>query len=283
MNRNAHHRKAQDPSTVTDSRPSLLIIDPQNDFCDIPGAALPVPGADADMRRLAALIDARGAALDAITITLDSHQRLDIAHPGFWQRADGTPVAPFTTITAAQLRAGEFRPRDALALPRAQAYLDALEARGRYTLMVWPVHCEIGSWGHNLHAAVQAAVAAWQERRLRPVHYVIKGMNPWTEHYSALQAEVPDPADPDTALNRALLARLDASAELWIAGEASSHCVRATVEHLAAHLPSGRLDKLVLIEDAMSPVAGFETQAREFLAAMRARGLRVTRCAELGA
>ena len=23
----------------------LLLIDPQNDFCDLPGAALPVPGA----------------------------------------------------------------------------------------------------------------------------------------------------------------------------------------------------------------------------------------------
>ena len=31
----------------------LLIIDPQNDFLDIEGAALPVPGANADMHRLA--------------------------------------------------------------------------------------------------------------------------------------------------------------------------------------------------------------------------------------
>jgi len=34
----------------------LLIIDPQNDFCDIPGAALPLPGANADMHRLAAFM-----------------------------------------------------------------------------------------------------------------------------------------------------------------------------------------------------------------------------------
>lgn len=66
----------------------LLIIDPQNDFCDLPEArrpagvapALPVPGADADLRRLAALIRATGDHLDEITVTLDSHQRLDIAH-----------------------------------------------------------------------------------------------------------------------------------------------------------------------------------------------------------
>jgi nicotinamidase/pyrazinamidase len=32
----------------------LLIIDPQNDFCDIPNAALPVAGAKSDLQRLAA-------------------------------------------------------------------------------------------------------------------------------------------------------------------------------------------------------------------------------------
>ena len=33
----------------------LLIIDPQNDFCD-PNGALFVPGADEDMKRLASMV-----------------------------------------------------------------------------------------------------------------------------------------------------------------------------------------------------------------------------------
>lgn len=261
---------------------SLLIIDPQNDFCDIPGAALPVTGADADLRRVAALIRAQGEAIEAITITLDTHQQLDIAHPGFWQGRDGRAVAPFTAITAAQLRAGEFTTRDPAAAPRALAYVDQLEARGRYTLMVWPVHCEVGSWGHNLHAEVHAALAAWQQQHQRNVDYVFKGMNPWTEHYSALQAEVPDAEDPGTQLNLPLIARLDRAERLLIAGEASSHCVKATVEDLAAHLPSGRRDKLVLLTDCMSPVGGFESQAGDFISAMQAQGLTLsTSTAEL--
>jgi len=267
---------------VSTDAPHLLIIDPQNDFCDIPGAALPVAGADADMRRLASLVRSRGAALGAITVTLDSHQRLDIAHPGFWQAADGGAVTPFTQITATQLRAGEFRPRDAGALASAQAYLEDLEARGRYTLMVWPVHCEIGSWGHNVHAEVHAALAAWQEAQQRNVAYVIKGTNPWTEHYSALQAEVPRDDDPGTQLNLGLIAELDRAARILIAGEASSHCVKASVEHLAVHLPSRYLAKLVLLTDCMSPVGGFEAQAGEFIAAMQAQGLTLsTSTAEL--
>jgi nicotinamidase/pyrazinamidase len=261
----------------------LLIIDPQNDFCDLPPAlcppgeapALPVAGAHADLQRLAAFIDAAAPRLDAISVTHDSHQRLDIAHPGFWQTRGGGPVAPFTPITAAQLRAGDFRPRDPAAAARAQAYVDELEARGRYTLMVWPVHCEIGSWGHAVHAAVRAAYNRWELQRQRSVLRVLKGANPWTEHYSAVMAEVPDAADPGTELNRDLIAQLAPAGLLLVAGEASSHCVRATVEDLAEHL-GGDLSRVVLLTDCMSPVTGFETQAEAFLAAMQRRGLRIS-------
>ena len=100
----------------------LLVIDPQNDFCDLPAAwqpvdaltgqrtapALPVPGAHADMQRLAQFIRQQGGHFDDITVTLDSHQRFDIAHPGFWQTGAGADVAPFTPITAAQVRAAGF-------------------------------------------------------------------------------------------------------------------------------------------------------------------------------
>ena len=89
---------------------------------------------------------------------------------------------------------------------------------------------------------------------------VTKGENPWTEHYSAIQAEVPDAADAHTQLNTALLADLDRADLLLIAGEASSHCVRATTEHIVANLPGGRPERIVLLTDCMSPVGGFEAQ-----------------------
>ncbi len=268
----------------------LLLIDPQNDFCDLPEGwlprspvtgepirpALPVAGAHADLQRAAALVQRLGAQLDAITVTLDSHHRIDIAHPGFWiDAATGRAPGPFTPITAAQVRAGAYLPRDAAALPRTLAYLDALEATGRYTLMVWPVHCQMGTWGHAVHAGLQAALDGWADAQGRSVSVVTKGENPWTEHYSALQAEVPDAADERTELNAALLAELDRFDRVLIAGEAGSHCVRATVEHLAAHLPSKQLRKLVLLTDCISPVTGFEAQQAEFLAAMQARGLQL--------
>lgn len=51
---------------------------------------------------------AQGSQIDHITVTLDSHQVFDIAHPAFWQQVDGSDVSPFTAITAAQVRAGQF-------------------------------------------------------------------------------------------------------------------------------------------------------------------------------
>ena len=79
----------------------LLIIDPQNDFCDLPPAyvpsgetpALPVPGAHADMQRVAQLIERGGAAWSGISVTLDSHHRIDVAHPAFWKTGSGAAVA----------------------------------------------------------------------------------------------------------------------------------------------------------------------------------------------
>ena len=80
----------------TATKVHLLIIDPQNDFCDLPLAeqstdpltigdkrvpALPVTGADQDMKRLAAFIDRVGNKLSGIHVTLDSHYPIDIAHP----------------------------------------------------------------------------------------------------------------------------------------------------------------------------------------------------------
>ncbi len=271
----------------------LLIIDPQNDFCDLPESycpslptatrpALPVAGAHADMQRVAALIAQAGAAIDAITVTLDSHQRIDIAHPTFWRQGRGAAVAPFTPVTAADVRAGRIAPRVAVHTPRVLAYLDALVATGRYTHMVWPVHCEIGSWGHNVHADLRAAYNAWEERTARTVQKVTKGENPWTEHYSAIMAEVPDAADPATGFNQALIDQLKQADRIYIAGEAGSHCVKATTEHIVQGL-GGDARRLTLITDGISPVAGFESHYQAFLDAMRASGARLESAAAVAA
>ena len=96
-----------------------------------------------------------------------------------------------------------------------------------------------------------------------------------------MRAEVPDANDPSTQLNVAWLAELDRAELIVIAGEAGSHFVRATTEDIADHLPSGRLDKLVLLTDCMSPVGSFEAEQQAFVDDMRKRGLRLSTSIEV--
>ncbi len=269
----------------------LLIVDPQNDFCDLPIAyqpsdplndgyvltpQLPVPGAHADMLRLAQLIRHGTDAIAGITMTLDSHHHIGIERPDFWLQRDGGPVAPFTRLSSADVRGGKFLPRNGAAKDKVLAYLNALEAAGRHIHTIWPVHCEIGTWGHNVHADVLAACNAWERHHCQPVMKVLKGSNPYTEHYSALMAEVPDPADAGTQLNRQLLESLASAQVLLVAGEAGSHCVQATMEHYAHYAGPDATAKVVLLTDCMSPIPGFETAYAAFLADMQRHGARLS-------
>lgn len=276
----------------------LLIIDPQNDFCDLPneyqsrevGAngtvedvapALPVSGAHADMQRLGELIAKGAKGLSDISVTLDSHHFLGIERPGFWMQSDGSDVTPFTQITARDVRQGKYTPRHPQAIARVLAYLDALESAGRYTLMIWPVHCEIGTWGHAVHQDVRNAYHRWEQLQLGVVNKVTKGSNPWTEHYSALMAEVPDPMDPSTQMNTSVISTLQQADLLIIAGEAGSHCVKATTEHIVENFGTGSLANIVLLQDCISPVGGFEKQYEDFLRDMKARGLQTATASDI--
>ncbi|WP_338846830.1 cysteine hydrolase [Massilia sp. W12] len=271
-------------------RTHLLIIDPQNDFCDLPAAslppqtqpALPVPGAHADMQRLAQLLHSSGNAFAAISITLDSHHRIDIAHPGFWQDAAGHNPPPFTQISLSDLQQGRWRPRQPQQAEWVARYLRQLDAQGRYQLMIWPVHCQIGTWGQAIHSDLLHACNDWEDRHARSIQLIHKGAHPLTEHYSALCAEVPVEDAPETGLNHALLQALAQAEHLIVAGEAGSHCVKASVEHLLQYAPQ-LAPRLTLLRDAISAVAGFEAQYAEFLQRCAAQGVRIATCDSLRA
>lgn len=250
----------------------LLVIDPQNDFCDIEGAALPVRGADADMKRLAAFIRERGDSLDAITVTLDSHSPVHVAHPSWWQDASGGKPAPFTAITAAAVESGTWRTRDPARQASSLRYVQDLEKGGKYVLVIWPEHCLVGSWGHNIHAQVKHELDAWARKHLKPVDVVIKGLNPNTEHYSAVKAEVPDPADPETGVNQKFVRSIAAAGRVLVAGEALSHCVAATVRDLEQEQPT-IARRMTLLTDATCPVGGFENLGQDFLRQLAAKGM----------
>lgn len=275
----------------------LLIIDPQNDFCDLPDSwlpvdaidfrgytklkpGLPVTGAHYDMLRLSGVIQSAKQYIDGITITLDSHHAVGIERTTFWRQGNGKPVAPFTQITLNKVRTGECLPVDPSQLDAVMNYLQALEAAGK-NLIVWPVHCVQGTWGHNVHGAVMKAVTDWEVAGQRQSAKVMKGTNPMTEHYSPFKAEVPMPGDEQTELRKELIQGLLANDVLYIAGEASSHCVLAGVEDIVSVADQEQIGKIALVIDAMSPVTGFEAQASAFLEKMSSLGVRLVTCQQM--
>ena len=74
-------------------------------------------------------------------------------------------------------------------------------------------------------------------------------------HYSAVQADVPDPADPTTQLNVGLIKTLENADLVALSGQALSHCVANTIRDIADYFGRESIRKLVLIEDTSSPPA----------------------------
>lgn len=277
----------------------LLIIDPQNDFCDIlakPGdpvgvvlpdgtefrSALPVPGALEDMKRLATLIDRVGPKLADIHVTMDSHRLIDIAHPAWWRDQNGNQPAPFTMISVDDIENGIWTTRNPSFRQRTLEYARELEAGGKYLICVWNPHCLIGTWGHNVQEDLNTALQRWSQKEFAMVDYVTKGSNPWTEHYGGMQAEVPDPKDPGTALNIDFLSMLSEADMVVVAGEALSHCVKETVIQIADNIGEEHIKKFNILTDCTSPVPAvpggpdFPAIAQKFLKDMERRGMTLT-------
>jgi nicotinamidase/pyrazinamidase len=278
----------------------LITIDPQNDFCianefdglnlapDVRKAlksverkgTLVVPGADKDMERLAAFIRNNLNRISEIHCTVDSHQNLHIAHPMFWLNSKQENPKPFTPILDTDVRNGTWRPFHPALTAHAQLYTDTLKKVGRNVLCIWPPHCLIETWGHGIVREVSLALNEWEIKNTNRVNYVTKGSNFLTEHYSGVQADVPDDSDPTTKLNTDLIGVLKEADEILITGEALSHCVRWTITDIANNFGNDNIKKFILLVDTSSSVPGFEKDGENFIKEMTARGMRLAKSTE---
>lgn len=283
----------------------LLCIDPQNDFCtedDGHGnkGTLVVPGAAADMSRVAKMIRRLGPKLDDISVTLDSHQTVGIERPAWWVRkSDGAQIAPFTCldihpdgrrIVRAEFVNGakvfteeEYVTKIPSFLHQGGAtgkgsfgYLQALKAANRYPHMVWTEHCIVGTWGWSIVPELAETLCWWERSEMGRVNYVVKGNNPWTEHFSGVKAEVPDPRDPSTQLNKTMIRTLQEADLIPVAGEALSHCLANTARDIAdAFDDPAYVSKLRLLTDATSNVQGFDFLGQQFIDDLVKKGMRL--------
>jgi nicotinamidase-related amidase len=261
------------PASEDAFRVVLVAVDVQNTFC-IPGFELYVggrsgTGAVDDNRRLCEFLYRNLAVLTSIAPTMDTHGALQIFHPLFLVDERGEHPAPFTTVSAKEVREGRWRFDAAIASAlgidpaRGQRHLEhytrELARRGKYELTVWPYHAMLGGIGHALVAAVEEAVFFHTVARSARSDFEVKGNNPLTEHYSVLGPEVTEGPDGETIgrKNEAFLRKLLEFDAVVIAGQAKSHCVAWTIEDLLGDVRARdeRLArKVYLLEDCTSPV-----------------------------
>lgn len=276
-------RQAAVPRAATDTqRIAVLGIDCQTGFVT-PGASLQVPGAVGDMNRALDFIYTYAQRLTRLFFSLDTHYAFQIFHPAFWQDAAGQAPAPFTLISAADVRAGRWHAPTAPT--QALAYCEALEREGRKQLVIWPYHTLLGGISHALVPAVQEAALYHALLRHSPTRYILKGEHPWTENYSALEPEVKTlgctvVGDFDAALYTELLTY----DRIYLFGEASSHCVPETVASLVRRMQRDApeaVSRLYLLTDCMSPVPqlpggpDFPALAEAALAEFAAQGVQL--------
>ena len=279
------------------TRTHLLIIDPQIDFCDTNGA-LYIKGAEEDMIRLRDFIYEKYQKINKIFVTLDYHHKVDVAHPLFWWNKEGKNPKPFTIISSIDIKNNIWEPRNFFPNIKEKMleYVCKLEEKGKLSLCIWPPHCLIGSIGQAVYPPLFSALFHW-ETEDRQVRYIRKGENIFTEHYSAFEAEVPDPADPGTELNKHLINEIWNADKVYVAGEAGSHCLKFTIENMVEYYEKNSKiihnveyvrrsknpypQKTILLEDTMSPVPGFENLQNEFLKEMKSKRMEVLKTTDI--
>ena len=284
---------------------TLLLIDVQKDFHV--GGSLAIPGADEDVDRIVQFIATNSKNLHRIICTFDSHYKLHIAHPCFWIHNETKEhPKPFTIISSQDVQNGVWIPRadmqiyshmiDSAIFNEGRGdstnckiidpstgnidiqrycieYTRRLEEKQKFQLCIWPEHCLMGSVGHTLVEKVLVAIHTWSEQTGRNVEYVFKGQNLYTEMYSALVADVP--ISKDTTFNQALQESIELSDQLYIAGQALSHCVNYTTRDIVQHWPKDRLNNIHVLADCASAVTSFEGAAQQFLTDMMDAGVKI--------
>jgi nicotinamidase-related amidase len=251
----------------------VVAVDVQNTFC-IPGYELYVggrsgTGAVDDNRRLCEFIYRNLGVITEICPTMDTHHAMQIFHAIYLVNDKGEHPAPFTLVSAEDIRKGAWRFNAALSRSlKVEAdygqrhlahYTDTLKKSGKYDLTIWPYHAMLGGIGHALVPSVEEAVFFHGMARCSQPDFHVKGDNPFTEHYSVIGPEVlkgPD-GKPIAGKSDKFLAKLEQFDAVLIAGQAKSHCVAWTIDDLLQQVVAKdrRLaEKVYLLEDCTSPV-----------------------------
>lgn len=275
------------PASHDRPRIAAFGIDCQVAFCT-PGASLFVPGAVEDTTRTIEWLYANLPRITQLAFSLDTHLVFQIFHPAWWVDDEGNHPAPFTNISARDVRDSRWKP---IAHPAAcLEYVEQLERSGKYVLTVWPYHALLGGVSHALVPALMEAAMFHALVRQAQTRFETKGALAMTENYSVFAPEVRELGGKTVGtFNTPFFEMLMEFDRVYVFGQAKSHCVLSTLRDMQRHIERtdpGLVDKIYVLEDATSPVAAppidplppavdFARVAGEGFAALEAAGMHI--------
>ena len=285
------------PSRFDEFKILRLGIDLQDTF-SLADGELPITGAVDDIVR-ASEFDYRYAhVITKRWESLDSHQLFQIFHGVYWLNRNGNHPTPGTIMTLARVISGENRANPDVAwnlgMSEEEVHLDAvyyltmLTKNGRYPLIIWNYHGQVGGVGHTImpmRHEVDVFHTFLRGSQWRPI---LKGMHPQRENYSifrfdvtcSLKGELPGSRSPE------LLDELFSYDMTVIDGQAKSHCVAWTVSDLLDEIwkrDRSLVKKIYLLEDCTSPVVApsigldFTKEANEAFDRFRDAGVNIVK------
>ena len=230
------------------TRTLLLCVDMQRDF--IEGGPLGVAGSVGDTERLTRFIYRNMTKITEIAASLDTHSPRQIFHQCWWRGADGQMPAPFTVITAKDVKEGRWHPL--YEKEKSEEYLEYLETGGQKQLVIWPYHCIAGTAGCALESQFSNMIHFFSAAREAELKKIFKGTLPATEFYGIVSPEY-DPGG--NYANRELLGELKEFDKLVIAGEARDYCVAQSVLQICEAMEKEKKrPEIFIMEDCMSCV-----------------------------
>jgi len=244
------------PSVQDAPRRLLLCIDVQKDF--IEGGALAVPGSVGDVERITRFIYNNMSGLSSIMCSLDTHTPHQIFHPCWWVNENGDHPDPYTVITYADVEANRWRP--VIGAQESLKYLKELESTAKKQLCIWPYHCISGTEGASLENEFTKMVYFHSVARKTKNLMVSKGQDPYSEMYGIIKPEY----SQKNFINTTVLNAIEKYDEIYVVGEAASHCLMESVKQIAEHF-SNRPDvtqKITILEDCTSPITGCEADTK---------------------
>lgn len=264
-------------------RVGCVIVDPQWDFVS-PDGTLSVPGAQDDLARGVDWLYAHAEDVSSFYVSEDIHLPWQIFYTTWWSDDAGQHPPAWTMISLnGKGEAVDQNGRRMMPLVdplwTLSTYLPDLKNKSQLDLMLWPYHCMEGTMGSAIMSALSEALAWHSAARHTQVTFISKGRNPRTEHYGILAAEVPDPKDPSTSLNTAILDALAKHDLIYVWGEAKSHCVLKTMKQMVGYFKAQPevLKRIRFIEDCTSSVVApgvdFEGMAVAALKQMEKQGV----------